>query len=225
MVDFQQARAGQAQTPCDSSIGRAAPGLRHLLPVAGDIAVAPAGAVLVVDRRRTCLFGNALAQRLVDAAEIVGVEAGRLVFIDPAADLQIDRCLREIGSLGIRERGHRLSTPCGWALDVRVVALSPVLPDAREQRLYALIITADGRRGTAAAVRHVARALGMTPTEQRVLELVCRGMNAVEAAAALGIARSTVRTHLQRLFQKTGTARQSELVGFVASYGLPEGHS
>jgi len=38
------------------------------------------------------------------------------------------------------------------------------------------------------------------------------------AAKRLGIAPTTARTHLQRLFAKTGTARQSELVRFVATY-------
>ena len=43
-------------------------------------------------------------------------------------------------------------------------------------------------------------------------------MDTVEAARKLGIARTTARTHLQCLFAKTGTARQSELVRFVATF-------
>jgi DNA-binding NarL/FixJ family response regulator len=40
------------------------------------------------------------------------------------------------------------------------------------------------------------------------------------AADAPGITEGTVRTHLHRLFEKTGTARQSDLVKLVAGYCL-----
>jgi DNA-binding CsgD family transcriptional regulator len=67
-------------------------------------------------------------------------------------------------------------------------------------------------------VDEVAEACGLTPTEARMLGLIVKGMDTVVAARKLGIARTTARTHLQRLFAKTGTARQSELVRFVATY-------
>ncbi|MDP3321516.1 MAG: LuxR C-terminal-related transcriptional regulator, partial [Bosea sp. (in: a-proteobacteria)] len=64
----------------------------------------------------------------------------------------------------------------------------------------------------------VAEACGLTPTEARMLGLIVKGLDTVVAARKLGIARTTARTHLQRLFAKTGTARQSELVRFVATF-------
>jgi DNA-binding CsgD family transcriptional regulator len=42
-----------------------------------------------------------------------------------------------------------------------------------------------------------------------------------EVAEALGIAESTVKTHLHHLFAKTGTKRQADLVELVASYTSP----
>jgi hypothetical protein len=36
------------------------------------------------------------------------------------------------------------------------------------------------------------------------------------AASSLGVARTTARTHLQRIFDKTGSRRQSDLVRMVA---------
>lgn len=59
---------------------------------------------------------------------------------------------------------------------------------------------------------------GLTPMEARMLRLIVEGLDTVIAAGRLGIAPTTARTHLQRLFAKTGTARQSELVRFVATY-------
>ena len=42
-----------------------------------------------------------------------------------------------------------------------------------------------------------------------------------ETAATLGVAESTVKTHLHRLFAKTGATRQADLVKLVASYASP----
>ena len=39
-----------------------------------------------------------------------------------------------------------------------------------------------------------------------------------EVARVLGIVEATVRTHLHRLFEKTATARQADLVKLVAGY-------
>ena len=61
----------------------------------------------------------------------------------------------------------------------------------------------------------------LTPTELRVLLAVMQVGGASEVAEALGIAESTVRTHLLRLFAKTGTKGQSDLIKLVASYTNP----
>ena len=61
----------------------------------------------------------------------------------------------------------------------------------------------------------------LTPSEARVLDLIAAGQSNAEVAATLGVAVSTVRTHLLRLFDKTGTHRQADLVALVASFSLP----
>jgi DNA-binding CsgD family transcriptional regulator len=60
-----------------------------------------------------------------------------------------------------------------------------------------------------------------TPTELRVLLAVMQVGGASEVAEALGIAESTVRTHLLRLFAKTGTKGQADLIKLVTSYTNP----
>ena len=42
-----------------------------------------------------------------------------------------------------------------------------------------------------------------------------------DVAPVLGIAETTVRTHLRHLFEKTGTSRQADLVKVVASFANP----
>jgi DNA-binding CsgD family transcriptional regulator len=42
-----------------------------------------------------------------------------------------------------------------------------------------------------------------------------------ETAEALGLSEATVKTHLNRLFNKTGTSRQADLVKVVAGFSSP----
>jgi DNA-binding CsgD family transcriptional regulator len=67
----------------------------------------------------------------------------------------------------------------------------------------------------------VAKLYKLTPTELRVLLAIVQVGGVPEVAEALGIAESTVKTHLMRLFAKTGTKRQADLVKVVAAYVNP----
>ncbi|RYE70631.1 MAG: LuxR family transcriptional regulator [Hyphomicrobiales bacterium] len=67
----------------------------------------------------------------------------------------------------------------------------------------------------------MARAFGLTPAEQRVLSAIANIGGVPESASTLGVAESTVKTHLQRLFDKTGTSRQADLVKLLAGYASP----
>ena len=61
----------------------------------------------------------------------------------------------------------------------------------------------------------------LTPAELRVLTAIVEIGGVPEVAAALGVAETTVKTHVARLFEKTGTRRQAELVKLVAGFAMP----
>jgi DNA-binding CsgD family transcriptional regulator len=67
----------------------------------------------------------------------------------------------------------------------------------------------------------VARTFNLTPSELRVLLCVVEVGGVAETAVALGIAETTVKTHLRRLYAKTGTGRQAQLVKLVAGFSNP----
>jgi DNA-binding CsgD family transcriptional regulator len=67
----------------------------------------------------------------------------------------------------------------------------------------------------------IAESYKLTPTELRVLFALVDGGGVPDVAAALGIAETTVKTHLARLFAKTGARRQAELVKLVAGFSVP----
>src|SRR5215471_18315261 len=69
----------------------------------------------------------------------------------------------------------------------------------------------------------IAKAYHLTPTELRVLMAIVEVGGVPEVAVALGIAETTVKTHLSRVFQKTGATRQADLVKLAAGFANPAG--
>ena len=67
----------------------------------------------------------------------------------------------------------------------------------------------------------IARAFGLTPAELRVLLAIVEVGGVPETAAALGIAETTAKTHLHRVFSKTGTSRQAESCQTREAPGFP----
>jgi DNA-binding CsgD family transcriptional regulator len=67
----------------------------------------------------------------------------------------------------------------------------------------------------------IARLYKLTRMELRVLLAIVQIGGVPEVAEAMGIAESTVKTHLRRLFAKTGSDRQADLVKLVAGYVNP----
>ena len=61
----------------------------------------------------------------------------------------------------------------------------------------------------------------LTPTELKVLIGVVQIGGVPEIADAFGVSQTTVKTHLSRLFGKTGTSRQADLVKIVAGFASP----
>jgi DNA-binding CsgD family transcriptional regulator len=67
----------------------------------------------------------------------------------------------------------------------------------------------------------IARHYGLTPTELRVLLAVIEVGGVPEVALALGVAETTVKTHLGNVYGKTGVSRQADLVKLAASFASP----
>lgn len=84
------------------------------------------------------------------------------------------------------------------AADVRIVIVLKPAWEERRQRLRA----AETR-------------FALTPAEARMLATLFEGCSVPEAAERLGVARTTARTHLQRMFDKTGVRRQADLLRLV----------
>lgn len=70
--------------------------------------------------------------------------------------------------------------------------------------------------------RDIARvaALGLTPRELEMLELVAAGLSNKEIAAREFVSENTVKTHLSRVFDKLGARRRTQAVQLAKSMRL-----
>lgn len=102
------------------------------------------------------------------------------------------------------------------------------LPDApglttSSSQIVAFLIPGGSGRAETAGLHVLQTVLGLTAAEARVAWLLRRHFEPEQVAAALGVAVSTVRTHLKHVFEKTGVSRQAEVVVLVERVlsGLP----
>jgi DNA-binding CsgD family transcriptional regulator len=126
------------------------------------------------------------------------------------------------------------------AIGVKGIALPLTAHDGERYVAHVLPLTSGARRGaartyTATAAMFVRKAAmegppvpeviaklySLTPTELRVLLAIVDVGGIPEVAAAFGVADSTIRTHVGRLFDKTGVGRQADLVKLVAGFSMP----
>jgi ATP/maltotriose-dependent transcriptional regulator MalT len=63
-------------------------------------------------------------------------------------------------------------------------------------------------------------ALGITPREMEILELIAAGFSNREIAARLFVTENTVKTHSSRLFDKLNAKRRTQAVQIAKQQGL-----
>lgn len=181
----------------------------------------------LVDAGGRIVHANAAGYAMLGVGDILRAVGGRLV----GCDAQVDQTLREI--FAAAGQGDA-------ALGTMGIAVPLIGKDGERYVAHVLPLTSGARRRagrtyTAAAALFVRKAalvvpsafevigktFKLTPTELRVLLAIVEVGGAPEVAATLGVAVTTVKTHLGRLFEKTGATRQADLVKLVAGYTMP----
>jgi DNA-binding CsgD family transcriptional regulator len=76
-------------------------------------------------------------------------------------------------------------------------------------------------RRTVTAPKAIIKIYGLTPSELRVFLAIVEMGGAAEAAEALGVSVNTVKSHLQRIFSKTGANRQADLAKLLYGFASP----
>jgi DNA-binding CsgD family transcriptional regulator len=183
--------------------------------------------MILVDANGRVVHANAAGNAIIEAADFLRSVCGRLVVSDPP----VNAALRDI--LAAANAGDA-------ALGTKGIALPLTAHDGERYVAHVLPLTSGARRVTCLVTNAVAalfirktaleafappEVIGemykLTPTELRVLLAIVDIGGVPEVAAALGVAVTTIKTHLSRLFEKTGVARQADLVKLVAGFSTP----
>jgi DNA-binding CsgD family transcriptional regulator/PAS domain-containing protein len=183
--------------------------------------------LFLLDAGGRIAHANTAANAMLDAADFLRSTGGRLVAGDPQADQTLRDALAATGNGDVE-------------IGVRGIALPLIAHDGTRHVAHVLPLTSGARRAagmtyTATAALFVRKATlapppapdvigktyNLTPAELRVLLAIVEIGGVPEVADALGVADTTVKTHLGRLFEKTGTGRQADLVKLVAGYSMP----
>jgi len=183
--------------------------------------------IALVDGAGCIVHTNVTGQAMLSEASVLRSAQGRLAAIDADAEraLQDVFAAAQNGDAAVAGRG--LAVPLKGRNGERYVAHAlPLTSAARRQAkascaaVVALFVQKADLE-TSSAAELVAKAFNLTASELRVLLAVVEMGGVSDVADALGIAQATVKTHLHRLFRKTGTARQAELVRLVAGFANP----
>jgi DNA-binding CsgD family transcriptional regulator len=169
--------------------------LQHALDVLTD-------ATLIVDGRGEVVFRNAEAATQLRTGLHFRERDGRLMGTTPAAATIVARLTSPRRAGGEPDAGDaELENPGGGLLRVSWSRMG----DGSGAHLV-VMQTGDFPLG------HAARRFELTMAEVDVLGQLLDGATLQEAAENLGVARSTVKTHLDAIFRKSETRRRAELV-------------
>jgi DNA-binding CsgD family transcriptional regulator/PAS domain-containing protein len=183
-------------------------------------------AIVLVDENLVIVHANAAARSMLAARDPIRSDKGAIVLPLAASHDSLARAVRDAArdeiALGAKGIGIPVPRTGGNSLVVHVLPLGhgEMRRELGPRASAALFIAPAG-----ASLRMPGEAMALlydlTPAEARVYELVVAGRALADVAATLGIAPSTVKTHLLRLFDKTGCRRQVDLVRLAAQMARP----
>ena len=183
--------------------------------------------VFLVARDGHVVYMNPAAERQVKAGTSIRLVGNRLSAASPSARAALSRAIeeaaREDAGMDMSEHSVAIPDKAGGGY------VATLLPIDRGQRRGILapfaasvaVFTQDPIQAPLMPGEAFARLHGLTGGELRVLLTLSQGLGGTEAADMLGISEPTVRTHLKRIFSKTGTSRQTDLLHLLHSSTPP----
>ncbi|THD47119.1 MAG: LuxR family transcriptional regulator [Bradyrhizobium sp.] len=175
---------------------------------------------LLVDECVGVVFASQEAERLFAAGDGLRVTEGVLC-ANSAADTAllhalVAGCARHGAEAGTGGSLRLSRRPDRSPISLQVAPLRSEVPlFSMTGRPVAILFVTDPDRKTRSPIAWLQRRFGLTAAEAAFAGEIVAGAGIQAAADRLQISRSTGRTHLARIFEKTGTHRQAELVRLI----------
>jgi DNA-binding CsgD family transcriptional regulator len=199
-------------------------GRRREAVLTGALDHVEAGVFLVAETGRLVL-ANGRGRNMIEEGRLLRDVGGRLRATSTLADRAIFDHLRAIGGgEGIPASNHAIplsdETGDGWTATVLPLSDDRLGRAGEPRSEIAAIFVRLPSPPVVSPLEALARRHNLTASEIRVVEATLR-LNGLDAiAAALGVARSTVKTHLNRVYRKSGTRNQAELIRMIAGFSV-----
>jgi DNA-binding CsgD family transcriptional regulator/PAS domain-containing protein len=183
--------------------------------------------MFLVDATGHIVHANTAGHKMLKEACILRTEGTRLIANDARADQMLADMFASAGggdaAVGIKGVAVPLLARDG---ERYVAHILPLTSGARRRAgasyaAVAAMFIHKAALDTLSPPEAIAKAYKLAPMELRVLLALVEIGGVPEVAEALGIAETTVRTHLQRTYNKTGVNRQADLVKLVAAFSNP----
>lgn len=182
-------------------------------------------AILVLDARGHLLNANAGGRDLLKTGTIVRTLAGRVSLLDQRAERKLYAALANLARPGDENVVVTAETERGELFICRLLRLPGANQDDRAEGPTVALFVRKAILDMTSSNGTLAEHFKLTPAELRVLMVVLEGCGAQEVARKLHVSVTTVKTHLRRLFAKTDTRRQADLVRLAAAFANPIGSS
>ena len=179
--------------------------------------------VFIVDSNGRIIHANLSAHRLIAEASLLRAPNGRIAALDLQSRNLLDVfTAAKAGDAAVGKKG--IAMPLTARTGERYVAhVLPLTSGARRKAGVSYAATAAMFIRKAALdlpspPEALASQFKLTPAEVRVLFAIVEIGGVPEVAPVLGISEQTVKSHLHRIYEKTATKRQADLVKLVATY-------
>lgn len=171
-------------------------------------------AAIILDREGRVVRTNAVADRLIEAADGIVVADWRLRLRDAGLRRMVEAMLRSLDKDPAPLR-FRIERAAGG--DLAVVAKPIAAPAFMRGGAALALFISDPNQDARLDPEAVRDLFQLTRMEANLAVSLVNGRSLVDAADALGIAHNTARSHLRSIFAKTGARRQSQLVHLLHS--------
>jgi DNA-binding CsgD family transcriptional regulator/PAS domain-containing protein len=180
--------------------------------------------MFLVDADGDIVHANAAGNVLQRSGELLRSVHGRLTANDPHTDQNLREIFAAAGNAAIDAKGVSLPLAAknGDHYIGKVLPLTAI--EGHHIGMNTVVAALFVRKAELDALSPagvIGKAYNLTPTELRVLLAIVDVGGVPEVAQNLGVADTTIKTHLSRLFEKTGAGRQADLVKLVAGFSNP----
>jgi DNA-binding CsgD family transcriptional regulator/PAS domain-containing protein len=180
-----------------------------------------AAGVLLLDGAGRALFANRAARELAAARDAIMMDArgvhARHRLDDRAFQLLIGSAVAGGASGAVALSRASGSLPLVALVVPLIGTLAATAATAGLSSGAAAVFLTDPERQAEPPAERLQALYGLTPTEARVALHLVRAGTIARAAHALGLAPETVRTHLKRIYGKTGVHHQSALARLLSA--------